>query len=339
MMSDRPIQLCLLIVAFASACLHGDEGSDAKSYEARDSLAIKKDESSDAQQCLDGLKWQASSFSVNCNSGKDEAYDKLVRFPTAVPSGDKTNDLVAMEWYAAKDDSGMWVDAPAMLVVHESGSSMPVGRLFARSFQSKGYHAFLIHLPHYGKRRPGTKRPKVEKLVTAIHQACADVRRGYDAIAVLPHVQKGAIGVQGTSLGGFVVATAASLDGCFCSVFITLAGGDLYDVINSGQKDAARVREMLAEAGYTDDKLKQLVRRIEPLRVAHRLNPQTTWIYSAQQDTVVPLRNAESLAKQIGLMDDHHVKVLGNHYTAIAFFPKILQHMVDAVKASATIHD
>lgn len=315
-------------------CVSAGFGEEIKRYQANDTLAIEKDESTDAQECLDGLSWNPEAFSVTTEVAKDEAYDLLVRFPTAVPSGDKTNDQVSMEWYPAKDDDGKMITAPAMLVVHESGPRMPVGRLFARSFQSKGYHAFLIHLPHYGKRRLETTRPKAEKLVAAIRQACADVRRAYDAISALPNIDRRFIGLQGTSLGGFVTATTASMDGKFSVAFITLAGGDLYDVISSGQKDAARVRELLAEAGYTDEKLKAICKRIEPLRIAHRLNAKTSFLYSAQQDTVVPLRSAEALAKRIGLDDKHHIKVLGNHYTAIAFFPKIMMHMIEQIEAN-----
>ncbi len=320
---------CVVLIACSAARVQA-----ADNYEASDSLAIKADPSADAQSCLDGLKWQLAKFKVTCAPVEGRQYDQLVRYPTPVPSGDDLNDLVAMEWYAAKNEAGELIDAPAMLVVHESGSSMPVGRLFARSLQAKGCHAFLIHLPYYGERRRGVERPKVERLVTTIQQAAADVRRGYDAIAALPHVDQRHIGLQGTSLGGFVCATAASLDGRFDNVFIMLAGGNLYDVITSGQKDAAKVRELLAEAGYTDQKLKDLLHHIEPTRVAHRLNPKTTWIYSAKHDTVVPLRNCQALADCAKLDDSHHVQVMGNHYTAIAFFPTILEHMVAQIMAT-----
>ena len=131
----------------------------------------------------------------------------------------------------------------------------------------------------------------------AVFQSIADVRRARDAIAVLPDVDAGRIGIQGTSLGGFVTALAASLDQGFSAVFVMLAGGDLADVIRNGKQDTAKLRRALAKAGYTDDKLDQVLRAIEPTRIAHRLDPRRTWIYSGELDRVVPIRNAEALAK------------------------------------------
>ena len=95
----------------------------------------------------------------------------------------------------------------------------------------------------------------------------------------------------------FVASTSASLDDRFASVFLLLAGGDLYDVIQSGQKDTAKVRQRLAEAGYTGQKLKDLLWPIEPTRVTHRLDPAKTWLFSATEDTIVPLKNAKLLAR------------------------------------------
>ena len=67
--------------------------------------------------------------------------------------GDAINDLVAMEWYAVLDDAGQPVKAPAMVVVHESGSGMTVGRMVASGLRDRGLHAFMMQLPFYGLRR------------------------------------------------------------------------------------------------------------------------------------------------------------------------------------------
>ena len=212
---------------------------------------------------------------------------------------------------------------------------MPVGRLFARSFQAAGMHSFLIHLPYYGKRNADGRDPKPDRLFTLIRQAIADVRRGRDAIAVLPHMDARHIAVQGTSLGGFVVATSASLDPAFQSVFIMLAGGNLYDMFQRGQREVAQARRELEQAGVNDAQLKQLLWQIEPTRVAHRLDPQHTWLFSAEQDQVVPIENADALAKAAHLPDRHHIRVPGNHYTVIVYFPVILQQVTDQIRAQS----
>ncbi|MDA1166512.1 MAG: acetylxylan esterase, partial [Planctomycetota bacterium] len=101
-----------------------------------------------------------------------------------------------------------------------------------------------------------------------MRQAVADVRRARDAVAVLPMVDKSRISLQGTSLGGFVSATSGALDDGYDNVFLMLAGGELYDLIQNGKKDAAKVRERLEKAGLSGEKLRELTLTIEPTRVA-----------------------------------------------------------------------
>jgi dienelactone hydrolase len=324
----------LLVILVVVECTPANEAALERVYQARDTLAAAADPVADAASCLRDLAWTPTAFSVTCGSEPAAAYDSLVQFPSPISSGDSVNDRVALEWYMPRDEQGAIRTAPAVLVVHESGRSMPVGRLFARSFQAAGMHSFLIHLPYYGKRNADGRDPPPDRLFTLIRQAIGDVRRGRDAIAVLPHVDTRHIAVQGTSLGGFVVATSASLDPAFQSVFIMLAGGNLYDMFQTGQREVAQARRELTQAGISDPQLKQLLWQIEPTRVAHRLDPQRTWLFSAEGDQVVPIANANALAKAARLPDRHHIRVPGNHYTVIVYFPVILQRVTDQIRAS-----
>ncbi len=118
-----------------------------------------------------------------------------------------------------------------------------------------------------------------------MRQAIADVRRARDAVASLPLVDDAHIALQGTSLGGCVSATSAALDHSYDSVFLTLAGGNIFDLIQNGKKDAAKVRQKLNQAGFSGEQLKAIVHPIEPNRIAHRLQPERTWLYSGTYDT------------------------------------------------------
>ncbi|MCL4204355.1 MAG: prolyl oligopeptidase family serine peptidase [Pirellulaceae bacterium] len=301
-------------------------------YEARDTLGRPTDPDPDAQACLAGLTWAPASFPVTCEGDDTSSHRVIVRFPSPVPSGDAANDHVTMEWHRPFQTRADDAKAPAVLVVHESGRAMPVGRLFARAFQAEGIHAFLIHLPYYGLRRGASDRPESDNLVTVVRQAIADVRRARDAIASLPEVDADRIAIQGTSLGGFVVAIAASLDNAFPASFIMLAGGHLYDLVVNGQQDAANFRRDLERAGYTGDALRKLLWQIEPTRVAHRLDPQRTWLYTAAQDRVIPLENAQALARAARLDEDHHVSFPGDHYTAIVHFATIVRQVAARIR-------
>lgn len=320
-------------LVLAASLICSADGPVTQTFQAQDTLAVVPDGNSDAQACLDGLTWKPAAFTVKCVVPERALPVQSVRFPSPRPSGNAANDQVALEWYAACDEEGRVVRAPAVLVIHESGAGMQAGRLFARGLQAYGLHAFMIHLPYYGERRTrGVDWERVD-FREAVFQSIADVRRARDAIAVLPYVDARRIGIQGTSLGGFVTALAASLDHGFSTVCITLAGGDLADVIRNGKQDTAKLRESLAKAGYTDDKLTEVLRAIEPNRIAHRLDPRRTWLYSGELDRVVPIRNAEALARAARLDAAHHVRVAADHYSAIVYFPRIVKEMAEHLKA------
>ena len=293
---------------------------------ARDTLNPAEDDSADARECLKGLIWKPEDFQVSVEWKASEHGDAIVRFPSPIKSDSPQNDTVSMEWYVARDGAKAKT-ARSVVVLHESGSNMQVGRLMARGFRENGLHAFLLHLPHYGLRRSGAKRPANADIVTLMRQAIADARRARDAVATLPFVDSSHVSLQGTSLGGFVCATSASLDNAYDSVFVMLAGGNLYDLIQRGKKDTAKVREQLEKAGITDEKLQQMTQIIEPTRITHRLSPKKTWLFSGEYDQVVPIDNALALAKSARLPLEHHVRMATDHYSGFLYLPIILDEM------------
>ena len=291
----------------------------------RDSAKEWKDDQPTAQAMLTQIAWPNREFEVSWAPVEGRDFQQLVRYPTPLPSGDATNDLVSMEWYqptAARVPGDL---LPTIVVIHESGSAMPAGRAIARGIQQRGLHAILLHLPYYGERRGTKKRDSSEFLIT-MRQGVADARRAFDAVAALPGVDKSRISLQGTSLGGFVATSAASLDGCYHQTFVMLAGGDLFDIIQNGKQDTAKLRDQLAQAGYSGDTLKELLNQVEPTRIAHRLPPERTWLYAALQDDVVPIRNARRLADAIPLDKQHRLEFVGGHYTAAIWLPAVIDH-------------
>lgn len=292
-------------------------------FRARDTLDTSADGLQDAQHCLEGLRWKPADFEVRLEVPRDNEGDLLVRFPSPVSSGNGINDLVSMEWYAARDKDRRPCAADCVIVVHESGRGMTVGRIFARGLNAQGLHTFLIHLPGYGARRtPDAER--AEKMLDGLKQAVADVRRARDAAASLPLISGRVFGVQGTSLGGFVTSTAGGLDAGFDRVFILLAGGNLHDVVLQGQKDAAKVRQRLEALGVKAEQIRELARPVEPLRVAHRLRPESTWLYSGKYDDVVPPACSHALAKAAKLPAGHHIEMAADHYSGILYLPAVI---------------
>ncbi len=303
--------------------------STESKFQAFDSLNVGIETNVDAQLCLDGLKWQPCQFAVHLEPASKGSGDWLVRFPSAMPSGNALNDQVAMEWYQVKDSFGNPINAPAAVIVHESGSGMTVGRLLAKALRAKGIHTFMMQLPYYGARRGPNGRPRDINLVGALRQGIADARRARDAVAIIPMVDTSRISLQGTSLGGFVTATAAGLDKSYHRVVVFLAGGDLYSVLMEGKREAAQVRAELMKGGISESEVKAMVTSIEPLRLAHRIDPSRTWLFSALYDEVVPPRNAKLFARAANLDETHHLEMEANHYSGVVFLPMVTQQMAD----------
>ena len=292
-------------------------------FAAHDTLTLDTDTNDDANECLAGLRWKPGKFEVTCEPGSDERSDLLVRFPSAMPSGDAINDNVCLEWYVAKDASKKPARTRCVIVVHESGRGMTVGRIFARGLAAQGLHTFMVQMPGYGARQ-SERTGKPAMILTSMKQAVADARRARDAATSLPLVDGSRVGIQGTSLGGFITSTTAGLDEGFDRVFILLAGGNLHEVVINGAKDAAKVRDRLKTIGVDGDKIRELASPVEPLRLAHRLNPKTTWLYSGKYDDVVPPACSFALAKAANLPDGHQIEMPVDHYSGIVFLPSVM---------------
>jgi dienelactone hydrolase len=307
-------------------------------FVATDTLSCDDESNPDAKECLTNLAWKPTTFTVQLEDAGAGCGDYLVRFPSPRPIGNVANDLVSMEWFAAHDSKGAICKAKPIVVVHESARSMTVGRLIARSLGQQGFHAFLIHLPGYGARKEGGRPSSYSQILPMMKQGISDARRARDAVAALPTVDRSMIGLEGTSLGGFVTATVAGMDHGYDRVFILLAGGNIDDVIFHGARDAAKVLDKLHAAGVTDDQIKDLAHQIEPLRLAHRINPATTWLISGKYDSVVPPRNSLALVKAAHLADDHHIEFEADHYLGILYLPQAVGEIKKQMAAPADTH-
>src|SRR5690606_14695876 len=147
----------------------------------------------------------------------------VVTFPSPRPRGDARQNRVAMAWFAARDEHGQVIEAPAVVVVHSLHPAMPFATAVARNLSGRGIHVFVLHLPGYGLRSHGDPAAVLHALLHP-RQSVAEVRRARDAVAALPNIRRGEIGVVGISLGGFAAAAAASIDGAFDPVVLVLSG-------------------------------------------------------------------------------------------------------------------
>ena len=80
--------------------------------------------------------------------------------------------------------------------------------------------------------------------------------------------------------------------------------------------------------------MKALFDQVEPLKLAHRLDPERTWMYTANLDQVVPPQHAEKLATAAHLSPKHHFHLWADHYTGIIYLPGVVETIAKKVRAT-----
>jgi hypothetical protein len=298
-------------------------------FDIQDTVTPVGPDANGAAEVLSNIVWPPQTFQavgdLNPSSG-----DLSIHFPSPKPQGFPVWDNVVLDWHVARDRRGRHTSGPAVLVLDILLGGNRVAGYIAKTLAKNGIHGFVMHMPQNGKRRLPNETHDWSAFLPGLTQAAADARRSRDVIAALPLVE-GPISLQGTSLGGFVATLAGSIDDAFAAIFLALTGGDVNGILRTGAMDAALVRRQLLNAGYDDESLTQYLWNMEPLRVAHRLNPRRTWLYWARFDQVVRPIHSKKLADAIGLDWQHQRQIAGCHYTCFVSAPRFLGEIMRAV--------
>ncbi|MEM1212445.1 MAG: hypothetical protein AAGI68_09130 [Planctomycetota bacterium] len=320
-------------------------------YPAVDTGGRWTDERVAVKRALQGLGWEPGGFEVRVVEG--DAWwgdaEATVRFASPRERGPATQREVVMRWYRARDAEGRLVEGavahPTLVLVHSLHPGMVLARAIARGVSDAGWHVLVMELPGYGDRRG--RRGAFAGMVAIEDgvQAVADARRAWDAVRVLPGVDGERVSLGGVSLGGVVAATAGGLDGGlkppakrgsegvgYRSLHVLFAGGDLWDgVLGKPAKDAVFVRRAFERQPGGLAALRERLKGLEPVRLAHRLDPERVWLISAADDMVFPAASAAAWADAVGvegLPVEHRVVFAGQHYTAALALPAVVGELV-----------
>lgn len=256
-----------------------------------------------------------------------------VTFPSPVATPIESNNTVHCEYFV----SGLGGRRPAVVVLHILDGRFIVERLLCASLADAGIHALLLKMPYYGPRRPpdwkGQMTDDPEVLATGLHQAVMDVRRAAVWLSSRADVDPNAVNLCGVSLGGFVAATTAGVDGRFPRVVVILAGGDLMKVFENRSREVKGIWEGAKKKGWDAAALKNALHPVEPLVYAARLKNTKVLMLNGENDEVVPPECSERLAEASGARAEWYP---ATHYTMALYLPLLLEEVIGHLSAGET---
>ncbi len=308
-----------LAALFLASLFAVTTAAQSRTIEVEDTFVWPEVSDPDTQQALQGFGYEPAVFeAVGESTGR--THDAVIRFPS--PHADR--DSVELLWYTARDEDRQIAEAPALLVVHSLHAQYVVAQSVGQRLSERGVHVFVVLLPGYTDPPADVFGQGVPPGYLALvhgQTAVANIRRARDVVLAMPNVlAEPGVALMGVSLGGFAAANAGALDGAFSQVYLVATGADAVHILESGQEEAARVRWYLETRGMDEAARAELVMPLDPLHLAHRLDPSTTWLFSGEQDTVMTEAGVNALADTIGLDEAHHVVLPGNHMEMLLFF-------------------
>lgn len=280
-----------------------------------------------AQPVMKSLWWNPALFSVMIPSAASDLGYLPIEFSS--PIGAEYGNAV-LRWFPAQGLPAN-TDAPACLVLHETGPTMIAAVSFARGLAKQGIHAFLLVSSGYGER--SERAP--ENILDWYRATIQEARRARDVIAALPTVSPTGISLLGISLGGFIASVAAAIDLAFADVFLILCGVDIYAILKSGNADAREWLERLYALGFSDDQIRTECNAIEPANVVHRLDRAQTHLFVGRYDRVVRPEYSDQLASKIGLPHGQYHRLRCSHYSGVIFLPWMVKTIAKQIHRSA----
>jgi dipeptidyl aminopeptidase/acylaminoacyl peptidase len=163
--------------------------------------------------------------------------------------------------------------------------------------------ALYVKLPYYGERRPASldlAALDLPDILGALKQAVRDVRRGAAWLRARPEVDPEKVGIVGVSLGSFVAQMAAGADGGFDRCCFVLGGASVADAVFSGGKDTRKAAALLAERGWTREKVVELLAPFEPVAHAAGVKKEGVLMVNCRADDIVPPESTRRYWEALG---------------------------------------
>lgn len=245
----------------------------------------------------------AFRWSMDVRPIGDRRLEGELTFPSAVSTGDATNDQVHATYYRPAARKGL----PAVVLLHHSQNKFTLEKWIAAEICNSGVAVLFVRLPYYGERRaPGQRGPLdvtagLDGLELAVRQGVADTIRAADWLRSRPEVDSERVSIMGISLGALVGALAAGVDGRFDKCAFLLGGADLASIALSNVRETKSIRALLDRTGMKAEELRERMKPFDPLTYALRIRADRVLMVNATNDEIVPRAATEAFAKALDL--------------------------------------
>jgi dienelactone hydrolase len=209
------------------------------------------------------------------------------------------NDTVPLQVWIPSRREGPF---PAVILLHYWGAGdIRSERNTAQELCRRGIAGIVLHLPYHLRRTPpGTRSgelaivAKPEAMIRTMSQGVLDVRRAVDWIATRPEFDKEKIGIAGTSLGAIVASVSASVEPRLKFAAFVLGGADLAHILWNSSR-VVKQRDEMRRDGLTEERLREVLKPIEPLRYLPEAKLQGSFVIGARYDSVIPAQDTQKL--------------------------------------------
>jgi len=226
-----------------------------------------------------------------------------ITFPSPIETSHPENNVVPVRALLPIEASG---PVPVVVLLHFWGATDLSADLdLADKLNRRGIGAVLVTLPYHMRRAPkGTRsgelaiQPDPVRMVATMTQSVADIRRTIDWIQTRPEFRKDQIGIAGTSLGSIVASLVFAVDSRLSSGAFMLGGVDLAHILWNSSRVVTQ-REDLRRRGYTEERMRDELKPIEPLEFLSSTE-RPTLVVGARHDTVIPPVDTGKLIDVLG---------------------------------------
>lgn len=225
----------------------------------------------------------------------------------------ETDDPVVVAWFYRQRSAAFG----NVVVLPILGGDYTESRIFSEYFAKRGLNVLRFER----KSRILDASLGLDRTRDVVVATVVDVRRGLDWWLTNPEVDGDRLGVCGISMGAFQASLLMAVDDRLDAGVFLLNGGDFPElVVRSEEEDVTAFRtELMQKTGWTSERLHReaaiVLRDVDPLTYAPRLNPSRILTIQPRFDHVVPFELAQRWYEAAGR--PHRVILPTGHYSAI----------------------